>query len=183
MRWLQCRSFSAGEEIAPSLPPLRPHPPRYAQHPLPQCAGLSGENILAMLTCVILSENELKSSCADLIRVSTSLSLPSQGVDAHGSSPWAEGPRDMCGWPPARKDFSTYLHRRPIAVMCPAWWRGARPQALMGSVDRGLIKPAGSRCPMTRGRYPSIRRLTDDAITLLHPRKSCVSLRFFVRSA
>src|SRR5258708_8456228 len=45
----------------------------------------------------------------------------------------------------------------------------------MGSVDRGLIKPAGSRCPMTRDRYPSTRRLTDDAITLLHPRKSCVS--------
>ncbi len=91
-------------------------------------------------------------------------------------------PRVMCGWPPARKDFFTCLHRRPIAVMCPAWWRGARPQALMGSVDRGLIKPAGSRCPMTRGRYPSIRRLTDDAITLLHPRKSCVFLCFFVRS-
>ena len=45
----------------------------------------------------------------------------------------------------------------------------------MGSVDRGLIKPAGSRCPMTRDRCPSIRRLTDDAITLVHPRKSCVS--------
>jgi hypothetical protein len=29
---------------------------------------------------------------------------------------------------------------------------------------------------MTRDRYPSIRRLTDDAITLLHPRKSCVSV-------
>src|SRR5438876_1161919 len=63
----------------------------------PLRAGLSGENILAMLTCMILPENELKSSCADLIRVSTSLSLPSQGVDAHGSSPWAEGPRDKPG--------------------------------------------------------------------------------------
>ena len=29
-------------------------------------------------------------------------------------------PRVMCGWPPARKDFSACLHRRPIAVMCPA---------------------------------------------------------------
>ena len=28
---------------------------------------------------------------------------------------------------------------------------------------------------MTRDRCPSIRRLTDDAITLVHPRKSCVS--------
>src|SRR5258705_13229275 len=46
-----------------------------------------------------------------------------------------------------------------------------RPQALMGLVDRGLIKPAGSHCPMTRERLPSIRRLTDDAITQMHPRK------------
>ena len=91
-------------------------------------------------------------------------------------------PRVMCGWPPARKDFSACLRRRPIAVMCPAWWRSARPQALMGSVDRGLIKPAGSRCPMTRDRYPSSRRLTDDAITLLHPRKSCISKVLFLCS-
>ena len=84
--------------------------------------------------------------------------------------------RDMCGWPPARKDFFTCLHRRPIAVMCTAWRRGARPQALMGSVDRGLIKPAGSRCPMSRHRYTSIRRLTDDAITLVHPRKVLCSV-------
>ena len=48
-----------------------------------------------------------------------------------------------------------------------------RPQALMGSVDRGLIRLAGSRCPMSSDRSPSIRRSTDDAITLLHPRKSC----------
>src|SRR5712692_3801411 len=75
-----------------TLPALRAGP-----RPLPASAGLSGENILAMPTCVILPENELKSSCADLIRVSTSLSLPSQGVDAHGSSPWAEGPRDKPG--------------------------------------------------------------------------------------
>ena len=33
---------------------------------------------------------------------------------------------------------------------------------------------------MTCDRYSSIRRLTDDAITLLHPRKSCVShVQFF----
>src|SRR5882724_5731590 len=98
------------------------------------------------------------------------------------SLPQDVGARDMCGWPPARKDFFAYLHRRPIAVMCPAWWRGARPQALMGSVDRGLIKPAGSRCPMSRDRYPSIRRLTDDAITLVHPRKSYVSEVLFLCS-
>ena len=91
--------------------------------------------------------------------------LPNDGVctkdvGAPGSGPSAEGPRVICGWPPARKDFFTCLHRRPIAVMCPTWWRGARPQALMGSVDRDLIKPAGPRCPMTRDRYPSIGRLT-----------------------
>ena len=56
----------------------------------------------------------------------------------------------------------------------PACCRGARPQALMGPVwDRGLIKPAGSNCPITRDRLPSICRLTDTAITLFHPRKPC----------
>jgi hypothetical protein len=36
---------------------------------------------------------DLRSSCAGLTRVSTSLFRPPQGVGAHGSSPWAEGPR------------------------------------------------------------------------------------------
>jgi len=63
--------------------------------------------------------------------------------------------------------------------MCPACWRGGRPQALMGSVDRGLIRLAGSRCPMSSDRSPSIRRSTDDAITRLHPRKSlCAQVLF-----
>jgi len=54
----------------------------------------------------------------------------------------------------------------------------------MGSVDRGLIRLAGSRCPMSSDRSPSIRRSTDDAITRLHPRKSCVLKSCFsVRSA
>jgi len=43
----------------------------------------------------------------------------------------------------------------------------------MGSVDRGLIKSARSHCLMVRRRSVSIRRSTDDAITRLHPRKSC----------
>jgi hypothetical protein len=38
-----------------------------------------------------------KSSCADLIRASTPLFRLLEGVDAHGSSPWAEGPRDKPG--------------------------------------------------------------------------------------
>src|SRR5439155_16650868 len=76
--------------------------------------------------------------------------------------------RDMCGWPPARKDFSGVSAVRSLAVMCPACVRGRWPQAVMGSVDRGLIKPAGSRCPMSRYRFASIRRSTDAAITLFH---------------
>ena len=35
----------------------------------------------------------LKSSCADLIRASTSLFRALEGVAAHGTRPWAEGPR------------------------------------------------------------------------------------------
>ena len=39
-----------------------------------------------MITCVVLLENELKSSCADLIRVSTSLTRRCQGVDGRNKS-------------------------------------------------------------------------------------------------
>jgi error-prone DNA polymerase len=38
-----------------------------------------------------------ETSCADLVRASTSLFRPPQGVDAHGTSPWAEGPRAKPG--------------------------------------------------------------------------------------
>ena len=87
-------------------------------------------------------------------------------------------PEDMCGWPPARKDFLALVHRQSLAVMCRPVWRGSKPQARMGSVDRGLIRLARSRCPMSSDRFPSIRRSTGprarpgDAITRLHPRKS-----------
>src|SRR5229473_5674895 len=81
------------------------------------------------------------------------------------------GGRVKCGWPPACKDFLAFGHDWSLAVMCPACVRGHEPQVPMGSVDRALIKPAGSRCPMTRDRYASIRRSTDDAITLFHPGK------------
>jgi len=65
-----------------------------------------------------------------------------------------------------------FVHRSGFLQSCVRPVGAARrPQALMGLVDRGLIKPAGSRCPMTRKRSPSIRRLTDDAITQVHPRK------------
>ncbi len=57
---------------------------------------------------------------------------------------------------PVMQGFLAVVHRRPLAVLCPAW-RSRRPQALMGSVDRGLIRLAGSHCPMSSDRYLSIR--------------------------
>src|SRR5207245_2607567 len=78
---------------------IDPHPPSLSGWVPPSPAvrrAVRGKYPCNANLC-ILPENELKSSCADLIRVSTSLSLPSQGVDAHGSSPWAEGPRDKPG--------------------------------------------------------------------------------------
>jgi hypothetical protein len=44
-------------------------------------AGLSGKKVLARFTGLRLALNNVKSSCADLIRVSTSLFQPLQGVD------------------------------------------------------------------------------------------------------
>jgi len=41
----------------------------------------------------------------------------------------------------------------------------------MGTVDRDLIKLTGSQCPFASVRVLSIRRLTDDAITRVYPRK------------
>src|SRR5271166_5932729 len=80
----------------------------------------------------------------------------------------------MCGWPPVGKGFFAFRHWRPLAVMCPACSRGTRPLALMGTVDRDLIMASGSRCPMTLDRSASICRLTDTAITRVHPRKPSV---------
>jgi hypothetical protein len=48
-------------------------------------------------TGFVLIEIYLKSSCADLIRASTSLLRALEGEDAHGTRPWAEGPRDKPG--------------------------------------------------------------------------------------
>jgi hypothetical protein len=59
----------------------------------PPAAGLSREIFLARATCVGFAGNDFQSSGADSIHASTSLSRPPQGADAHGSSPWAEGPR------------------------------------------------------------------------------------------
>jgi hypothetical protein len=66
-----------------------------------------------------------------------------EDVGAHGSSPWAEGPRDMCGWPPARKEFCACRH---LKVTCghvsgllarqqaagPDGFRGSRPDQARG---------------------------------------------------
>src|ERR1700720_3226190 len=73
--------------------------------------------------------------------------------------------------------FFAFWHVQSLAVMCPAFDRGTRPLALMGSVDRTLIMASGSRCPMTLGRVRSIRRLTDIAITRFNPRKSSFLVR------
>src|SRR6516165_6411164 len=70
------------------------------------------------------------------------LPLPATDLDQAASPP-----RGLCGWPPACKGFSRVGSGRSLAVMCPACGRGRWPQALMGSVDRGPIKPAGSHLP------------------------------------
>jgi hypothetical protein len=83
----------------------------------------------------------------------------------------------MCGWPPAGKGF---LRVSAAAVTCghvSGLLSRPRPQALMGAVDRDLIKPTGSRCPLTQQRSLSIRRLTDIAITRVHPRKPSAGTR------
>src|SRR5437870_60818 len=55
--------------------------------------GCPGENFLVMIPCVTLPEDKLKSSsCADLIRASTSLDRPKAWMSTD-QSPWAEGPR------------------------------------------------------------------------------------------
>jgi len=78
---------------------------------------------------------------------------------------------------PDWQGFFAFWHVQSLAVMCPAFDRGTRPLALMGSVDRTLIMASGSRCPMTFGRVRSIRRLTDIAITRFHPRNASVLVR------
>ena len=84
----------------------------------------------------------------------------------------ARSPNVTYGWPPTGKGFFGLWHVRSLAVMCPACCRGTWPLALMGSVDRTLIVTSGSRGPLTLDRFRSIRRLTDNAITRFHPRKS-----------
>jgi hypothetical protein len=59
--------------------------------------------------------------------------------------------------------------QRPLAIRCPAYWRGAEQQAQMGIVGRALIISAGPRSSETDNRSPSPCRLTDTAITLLYP--------------
>src|SRR4029453_17736279 len=73
--------------------------------------------------------------------------------------------------PRLARDLFARVARWSLAVMCPALLARPRPQALMGTVDRDLIKLTGSRCPLTQRRSLSIRRLTDDAITRLPLRK------------
>ena len=74
-----------------TLPPLSAHarvrlsggasPMRQGPLPLPLKAGLSGENFSARIASLEFEGSNLKSSCADLIRVSTSLFRAREGVD------------------------------------------------------------------------------------------------------
>jgi hypothetical protein len=63
----------------------------------------------------------------------------------------------MCGWPPAGKGFFRMVDRWSCGHVSGLLVR-PRPQALMGTVDRDLIRLTGSRCPLTQSRSLSIRR-------------------------
>jgi hypothetical protein len=58
-----------------------------------------------------------------LIRASTSLLPALEGVDAHGSSPWAEGPRDKPGQDEVIRPIPL-LFGRKISPDSPAHKRG-----------------------------------------------------------
>src|ERR1700721_2721067 len=103
------------------------------------------------------------------VRIRRKISAPSRATAAPLSS-CVDGPR-------LARVFFAFWHVQSLAVMCPAFDRGTRPLALMGSVDRTLIMASGSRCPMTLGRVRSIRRLADIAITRFYPRNASVLVR------
>jgi hypothetical protein len=109
------------------------------------------------ITYVIAADEERRSRrWASLEAINPKHALPGLDPGIHvletertaQSKAWTAG--SCVDGPRLAKDFLAFVHRQPLAVMCPACCRGAWPQALMGSVDRGLIEPARSRCPMTR---------------------------------
>src|SRR6266446_3935136 len=67
-------------------------------------AGPSGEIFLPRMTCAGLGGNGFKSSCADLIRVSTSLFQPLQGVDGRHKAGQDEIGKAI-SFPSAPRDF------------------------------------------------------------------------------
>jgi hypothetical protein len=59
--------------------------------------------------------------------------------------------------PQLARDFFRMVDRWPCGHVSGLLMR-LTPQALMGTVDRDLIKLTGSRCPLTQRRSLSIRR-------------------------
>src|SRR5260221_4795972 len=59
---------------------------------------------------------------------------------------------------------------RSLAVLCPASSRRPRrPLAQVGTADRGLIFPSGSKPPLGEPGFPTIHRVTDSCCSTLLP--------------
>src|SRR5260221_1696852 len=59
---------------------------------------------------------------------------------------------------------------RSLAVLCPASSRRPRrPLAQVGTADRGLIFPSGSKPPLGEPGFPTIHRVTDCCCSTLLP--------------
>jgi hypothetical protein len=84
-----------------------------------------------------------KSSCADLIRASTPFFRPLEGVDAHGSSPWAEGPRDKPGQDEVIRPISSLV--RPQNFPRTALRPGGREKDPSEFNSVGLLTPVLAR--------------------------------------
>jgi hypothetical protein len=126
--------------LGPPSPAVRARALRCAASgPLPHCAGLSGENFAARITCVRPARNDFKSSCADLIdliRASTSFFghpeawMPTdlvRGLKAHGPSPaktkfgrrfpFPSSSQDFPGQPCAMRETVPSAARRVTAAV------------------------------------------------------------------
>ena len=85
-------------------------------------------------------EKIFKASCADLFRASTSLSRLPQGVDAHGTRPWAEGPRAKPGQDEIGMPISV-LGRRKIFPGLPCAFAGMTNEALCAAYSAAKQHP------------------------------------------
>ena len=137
-------------------------------------AGLSGEIISATITGLELIRSALRSSCADLIRASTSLFQALEGVDAHGTGPWAEGPQDKPGQDEIRRSTCAVM-RRKICPGQPCRGCGRRRSAQRAvsvvfnrmprmpperiAASRDLHRVPRGRCRSRRGSRPTTHDL------------------------